>query len=98
MSENVRSNYGREGRGPGKYEREMAAEAIKNRDAEWNRILKEENAIAFQKRKRQVLLVLGGVLSTGAMVAFMDLALISDILAVVFSSGLAAVFGYAIRK
>ena len=98
MSENARNAYYQQGKGPGKYERAMAAEAIKNRDAEWNRILKEENAIAFRERKRKVLLVLGAILSTAAMIAFMDLALISDILAVVFSSGLAAVFGYGFRK
>ena len=98
MSENARNAYYHQDKGPGKYERQMAEEAIRNRDAEWNRVMKIENAIAFQKRKRKVLLVLGGILSTAAMIAFMDLALISDILAMVFSSALAAVFGYAFRK
>lgn len=84
--------------GKGKFEREETARAIQNRDENWKRILKAEQAAAFERRKRRVMLVIGLVMSTAAMITFMDLDLISDILAVVFSSGIAAVFGYAIRK
>lgn len=81
----------------GAYERTSAEQAIRNRDAAWQDIRKAEEAYAFQKRKHRVLMVAGLILTTAAMIAFIEYGQISCVLAMCFNAALAAVFGYNIK-
>lgn len=58
---------------------------------------KAEEAYAFQKRKHRVLMVAGLILTTAAMIAFIEYGQISFYLAMCFNAALAGVFGYNIK-
>lgn len=85
-----RKNQSRHGR----YEQISAEQAIRNRDEAWKEIRRAEEDYAFQKRKRRVMMICGLVLTTGAMIAFIEYGQISCVLGMCFNGALAAVFGY----
>lgn len=81
----------------GMYERTSVEEAIHNRDAAWQDIRKAEEAYAFEKRKRRVLMAAGLILTTAAMIAFIEYGQISFYLAMCFNAALSGVFGYHVK-
>lgn len=82
----------------GKYARPDDAEAIRVRDAEWQRILKEENEVAWQKRKRRVVMWACMALSAGMMLAMIHYHLIDQLVGELFLAALTAGFGYQAGK
>lgn len=82
----------------GRYARQDDDQAIRNRDTHWQEIRKAEDDYAFQKRKRQVLLIGGLILTTAAMIGFIEFDQISCNLAMCFNAALAAVFGHHIGR
>lgn len=68
-------------------------EALRNYEAAWKQVRKDEEEFAFQHRKRRILMAVGLILTTAAMVAFIRMDLIDSSLAMAFNAGLAAAFG-----
>lgn len=82
----------------GKYARPDDAEAIRNRDAQWKEILKEEQAAAWNKRKRRVTMWALLILSGGMMLALIHNQLIDQLVGELFLAALTAGFGYQAGK
>lgn len=82
----------------GKYARPDDAEAIRNRDAQWKEILKEEQAAAWNKRKRRVAMWALLILSGGMMLALIHNQLIDQLVGELFLAALTAGFGYQAGK
>ena len=82
----------------GKFAKPDDAEAIRNRDAEWQKILKEENAAAWEKRKHRVVMIACLILSAGMMVAMIHCQLIDQFIGELFLVALAGGFGYQVGK
>ena len=82
----------------GKYARPEDAEAIRNRDAAWQQILKEEQRAAWQKRKHRVTMWACLILSAGMMLAMIHQRLIDQLIGELFLVALAAGFGYQAGK
>lgn len=84
--------------GQGRYARAEDAEAIRAREAAYKQqIVREENEAARRKRGKRVGLGLALLVMVAMMITFIQYGLISDILAVAFSSILAATIGCFMR-
>lgn len=79
----------------GRYEREDDDQAIRNRDAEWERILKAEQEDAWKKRKRRVMMVLTVIMITASMITLVQYEQMTYTLGMVFNAALATVCGWS---
>lgn len=84
--------------GTGRYARPDDAQAIRNRDAAWQEVLKAEQADMYAKRKRRVVLGACLVLTAGMLLAMIHQDLINQLIGEVFLAADAAWFGYHIGK
>lgn len=82
----------------GRYARPDDAQTIRDREAERDRFLREEQAKAFARRKRRVALGACLVLVAGMLLAMIHNGLIDQLIGEVFLTAAAAWFGYQIGK
>lgn len=68
-------------------------QALRNYEAAWKQVRKDEEAFAFQRRKRRILAVTGLILTTAGMIALVTFDQMTYITGMAFNALFAALFG-----